>query len=323
MSTDPDACASCGSEFAPGASSCRKCGLPRDATVVGPRNAPASSRSRDQTEPPTPAESQTERYHAPATAQSSAEAESCAVCGASYAPGAMKCRKCAWPRGVATVAEKNSEESYSRLGSRLQELVVSTANIAQVHPSQLESRLEIRPGMGGSEMCESTMSVLEDLVSQVRGRMPRGQLGMFEDTMTNASDFSSDRSVEGCSSRIGEVAWQPNRTNCQVCGGKLGKRRMNPRHHCRACGKCVCSNCSPSVVQLTGSKTMMRVCTPCVSGAFPAARNSSMTTPSELSRSAVSSAFPTTRNSSSRLSSPSELSRSAHTPPLSPPSEWN
>jgi len=52
--------------------------------------------------------------------------------------------------------------------------------------------------------------------------------------------------------------------NCGVCGAQLGKRRLNPRHHCRICGRCVCGSCSPSSVQIQGKEGLQRVCTPCV-----------------------------------------------------------
>lgn len=61
-------------------------------------------------------------------------------------------------------------------------------------------------------------------------------------------------------------------TTCSVCGAKLGKRYMNPRHHCRMCGRCVCSQCSPSALQLDGSAKPQRVCTPCVAAVPKAAQ---------------------------------------------------
>lgn len=52
-------------------------------------------------------------------------------------------------------------------------------------------------------------------------------------------------------------------TNCSVCCSRLGKRMLNPRHHCRICQKSVCATCSPSSLQLAGEKQPVRVCTPC------------------------------------------------------------
>merc|ERR1719379_1015885 len=63
------------------------------------------------------------------------------------------------------------------------------------------------------------------------------------------------------------TAWEENTTSCGVCGTRFQKRRMTRRHHCRICGKCVCSSCSPSMVQLEGHKKPQRACTPCVKNA--------------------------------------------------------
>lgn len=71
-------------------------------------------------------------------------------------------------------------------------------------------------------------------------------------------------SVEG----IRAGSWEENREECCVCQAKLGKRHMNPRHHCRVCGMCVCNACSPNTIMLAGSKKPDRVCTPCIASAF-------------------------------------------------------
>jgi len=52
--------------------------------------------------------------------------------------------------------------------------------------------------------------------------------------------------------------------SCAVCNAELGKRKLNPRHHCRICGKSVCSLCSPSTIKFEGEKSLQRACTPCV-----------------------------------------------------------
>jgi len=66
------------------------------------------------------------------------------------------------------------------------------------------------------------------------------------------------------------TAWEENTSSCGVCGTRFQKRRMTRRHHCRICGKCVCSACSPSTVQLEGYSKVQRACTPCVAGATQA-----------------------------------------------------
>lgn len=52
-------------------------------------------------------------------------------------------------------------------------------------------------------------------------------------------------------------------SNCAICNSELGKRKMNPRHHCRFCGSSVCGKCSPSRVQLEGRKIPQRTCIAC------------------------------------------------------------
>lgn len=59
-------------------------------------------------------------------------------------------------------------------------------------------------------------------------------------------------------------SWEENASNCSICGAKLGKRHLTPRHHCRLCGRSVCSGCSPSSVQLSGQDGPRRACTECV-----------------------------------------------------------
>lgn len=63
-----------------------------------------------------------------------------------------------------------------------------------------------------------------------------------------------------------------NSDTCSVCGRHVGKRYMTRdlmRHRCRLCHKCVCGGCSPSLIQLAGRKEPERVCSACVTNAFP------------------------------------------------------
>lgn len=59
-------------------------------------------------------------------------------------------------------------------------------------------------------------------------------------------------------------SWEDG-NSCSICEARLGKRHLRPRHHCRICGRCVCSGCSPSSIRLEGKKDPQRVCTPCIS----------------------------------------------------------
>jgi len=60
------------------------------------------------------------------------------------------------------------------------------------------------------------------------------------------------------------AAWEEDTSHCGVCQKVLGKRYLRRRHHCRMCGKCVCSSCSPSTIELDGHEGAQRVCSQCV-----------------------------------------------------------
>ena len=55
--------------------------------------------------------------------------------------------------------------------------------------------------------------------------------------------------------------WQADTPSCTLCDAtfSLSKRR----HHCRVCGSCVCSTCSPHELRLTSSEPPVRVCSRC------------------------------------------------------------
>jgi hypothetical protein len=55
--------------------------------------------------------------------------------------------------------------------------------------------------------------------------------------------------------------WAPNSDNCEVCKKEFGLTLR--RHHCRICGSCVCTVCSPHTLQLSPTKPPVRVCTRC------------------------------------------------------------
>lgn len=54
---------------------------------------------------------------------------------------------------------------------------------------------------------------------------------------------------------------------CVVCESSLGKRKLNPKHHCRMCGSTVCAKCSQSQIRVDGEKSFQRACDPCASNA--------------------------------------------------------
>jgi hypothetical protein len=57
--------------------------------------------------------------------------------------------------------------------------------------------------------------------------------------------------------------WQPDLSRCQSCQEAFGL--FTRRHHCRACGRCVCDRCSPNQLLLAylAYRKPQRVCTEC------------------------------------------------------------
>jgi hypothetical protein len=52
-------------------------------------------------------------------------------------------------------------------------------------------------------------------------------------------------------------------TECQLCSRGFGM--FSRKHHCRACGKCVCEKCSREKVRINriDSKSLLKVCNDC------------------------------------------------------------
>eukprot|EP00927_Polykrikos_kofoidii_P080252 TRINITY_DN77125_c0_g1_i1.p1 TRINITY_DN77125_c0_g1~~TRINITY_DN77125_c0_g1_i1.p1 ORF type:complete len:328 (+),score=25.39 TRINITY_DN77125_c0_g1_i1:67-984(+) len=72
------------------------------------------------------------------------------------------------------------------------------------------------------------------------------------------SDESSFENDSVSASWIGDPSW-----TCFVCSKRLGKLRLRPRHHCRACLRAVCGTCSRSRVQFGECPELRRVCLAC------------------------------------------------------------
>lgn len=110
------------------------------------------------------------------------------------------------------------------------------------------------------EACESAIDRVEKYLSRPLPETRRSLTGSLDgqDSVTSG-DGDLLRSSSG---------WEENTQACSICSAKFGKRNLTRRHHCRVCGKCVCSSCSPSSITVTSGCLPQRVCTPCVANAF-------------------------------------------------------
>jgi hypothetical protein len=145
------------------------------------------------------------------------------------------------------------------------------------------------------EACESLLCELEEVVSPQPGAQDHAaRRSPTEDSTTPEREVSrpeqeqhltetptETRTPIGPLRAEGRDQWQGDSDTCGICGKALGKKRLTGRHHCRQCGKCVCSSCSPSSVQLDPKQGPQRTCTPCVVAAFTALqlKQGSCTTP--------------------------------------------
>merc|ERR1712224_356849 len=67
---------------------------------------------------------------------------------------------------------------------------------------------------------------------------------------------------------VADWNWTPDKevTSCEICHAEFGLWRR--RHHCRKCGRCVCSRCAPqesmAPIPESGSSELVKQCTKCV-----------------------------------------------------------
>eukprot|EP00930_Biecheleria_cincta_P095182 TRINITY_DN87191_c0_g1_i1.p1 TRINITY_DN87191_c0_g1~~TRINITY_DN87191_c0_g1_i1.p1 ORF type:complete len:861 (+),score=94.98 TRINITY_DN87191_c0_g1_i1:86-2668(+) len=85
----------------------------------------------------------------------------------------------------------------------------------------------------------------------------RSQTDDFPPSILSAvTEPDAEASIEGGEADSGR---------CSLCDARLGKRRLNPKHHCRLCQRCVCGACSSASVPITGQPGLHRACNACVS----------------------------------------------------------
>jgi len=185
--------------------------------------------------------------------------------------------------------ERRRREAAEAEVARLTELLWNFGDRLQAQLGGAAASRDVPPTTEEGEAAAATLAAAaaawcEDALEQAE-RALKGRWGLSrsspksETKRKDSVDTIVARQLSKCCSQevVGDgeaVSWEENTAACSICGDALGKRRMNRRHHCRLCGKCVCAACSQSSLQLEGFKGLQRACQPCVSGvrAVPVAR---------------------------------------------------
>jgi superfamily II helicase len=69
--------------------------------------------------------------------------------------------------------------------------------------------------------------------------------------LTSSAKSKGEKNYHQCTGKeiLYRPLWSPNEVeSCELCGKKF--TLITRRHHCRMCARCVCSNCSPSLLEL-------------------------------------------------------------------------
>eukprot|EP00747_Dinoflagellata_sp_TGD_P169327 gnl/TRDRNA2_/TRDRNA2_198064_c0_seq1.p1 gnl/TRDRNA2_/TRDRNA2_198064_c0~~gnl/TRDRNA2_/TRDRNA2_198064_c0_seq1.p1 ORF type:complete len:606 (-),score=80.26 gnl/TRDRNA2_/TRDRNA2_198064_c0_seq1:100-1875(-) len=148
-------------------------------------------------------------------------------------------------------SRKGSEDSYWSRDSGAR----STSSLSMNIPCD-GSRASLPPSDDGSDSQNGDRAI----TPRDRTTTPRDMLSARE---TQDAASIPSRSAVG----EGDSRWAEDGPTCAVCDAVFGKRHLRRRHHCRLCGKCVCSACSPSSLKFDGMAALQRACTPCVGNA--------------------------------------------------------
>jgi len=181
---------------------------------------------------------------------------------------------------IATVIERNSvqrteeessalsanaELSVAKLGARLQVLMGAAAGLTHTHVSSSEGS----PGAIGT--CEDAVAALEKMIPQITRRFEKAD-ALWEAADPEDAPVARPSGLDTSHLSVLGDPGEENAKTCHVCNANVGKRYLNPRQHCKACGRTVCGKCSPSMVKLSGGTSIVRVCNKCVSGVFTESR---------------------------------------------------
>ncbi|CAJ1339978.1 unnamed protein product [Effrenium voratum] len=202
--------------------------------------------------------------------------EVCAACILA-ASGPMICSPCRVPvvgqeglqRVCTTCAAKASKltnvtEQLSFLARQLADLANRPAEMT---PATLEAAL------GCCESCVEPLRKerLKHKIVERRCREAEEELATVQKELDSLRARRSEREGPGprTTSQDSESGGyrDADESSCWICSSRLGKRFLNPRHHCRICDRPVCGQCSPSSVTLEGRSTTQRACSLCVKNA--------------------------------------------------------
>eukprot|EP00933_Yihiella_yeosuensis_P047929 TRINITY_DN4391_c1_g1_i7.p1 TRINITY_DN4391_c1_g1~~TRINITY_DN4391_c1_g1_i7.p1 ORF type:complete len:312 (-),score=29.63 TRINITY_DN4391_c1_g1_i7:333-1268(-) len=124
---------------------------------------------------------------------------------------------------------------------------------------------------------EQRLKEMEATLQQQQSQLRQQKELLQRMNLDSNSSVHSNLSVSAVSRSVSRITTYPSSSfvearnrngewpgSCTICGSLLGKRRLNPRHHCRVCGKLVCGSCSPNWVKLSDQRRVVRACTPCV-----------------------------------------------------------
>eukprot|EP00927_Polykrikos_kofoidii_P021377 TRINITY_DN20248_c0_g1_i1.p1 TRINITY_DN20248_c0_g1~~TRINITY_DN20248_c0_g1_i1.p1 ORF type:complete len:327 (-),score=47.04 TRINITY_DN20248_c0_g1_i1:179-1159(-) len=110
---------------------------------------------------------------------------------------------------------------------------------------------------------EDAIAYCEESLEQIKLTVDKpSRSSLTCSTQENTPEFTSmfSRATQGPS----PPEWEVNSTRCRLCDGRIGKRFLKRRHHCRLCGRCVCSPCSPGTAMVAGHKGPQRACIVCL-----------------------------------------------------------
>jgi hypothetical protein len=124
-----------------------------------------------------------------------------------------------------------------------------------------EGILQLLPGSTGCNNAEkpSPMAPTKSLLERMTRRTSVASLCSEGSVETEGTAKDKAASIEAADN------WEEDKSSCSLCGKSLGKRHFSlaRRHHCRACGKCVCSACSPHLLPVADHSGRQRVCIAC------------------------------------------------------------